>query len=283
MSTELVKQLREITGAGIMECKKALEEAANDIEKAVDILKQKGVVKAAKKADRDTTEGRIGVALSSDRKKLAYVKLGCETDFVAKNSEFVALAEKVAKVALDKNASSTDALLAEKAEGGTVDEVVKAAIAKIGENIKVNDVAIVTADKGILEVYSHLGSKLVVIVEIQGDESKKETLINLAHELALQIAMDNPEFVCRDQVPSDIVAREKENLMATPDIQSKPEGVRAKVVEGKLSAFFETCCLLDLPYIREQKKKVSEVVADTAKEVGSKVDIVCFKRVSIGK
>ena len=214
-----------------MECKKALEEAANDIEKAVDILKQKGVVKAAKKADRDTTEGRIGVALSSDRKKLAYVKLGCETDFVAKNSEFVALAEKVAKVALDKNASSTDALLAEKAEGGTVDEVVKAAIAKIGENIKVNDVAIVTADKGILEVYSHLGSKLVVIVEIQGDESKKETLINLAHELALQIAMDNPEFVCRDQVPSDIVAREKENLMA-PLRTSSPS---QKVSEPKSS------------------------------------------------
>jgi elongation factor Ts len=283
MSAELVKQLREITGAGIMECKKALEEAGNEIEKAIDILKQKGVVKAAKKADRDTTEGRIGVALSTERNKLSYVKLGCETDFVAKNSEFIALADKIAKIALDKNTTSPEALLAEKVEGGTVDDMVKAAIAKIGENIKINGVDLVKADKGILEYYAHLGSKLVVVVEILGDNGKKDSLVKLAHELALQIAMDNPEFVCRDQVPADVVQREKDNLMVTPDIQSKPEGVRAKVVEGKLSAFFETCCLLDLPYIREQKKKVSEVVADAAKETGSKVDIVCFKRVSIGK
>ncbi len=283
MSTELVKQLREVTGAGILECKKALEEAGNDLEKAIDILKQKGVVKAAKKADRDTTEGRIGVAISSDRKKLVLVKLGCETDFVAKNSEFIALADKVAAVAMDKNITSVEPLLTEKTADGTVDDTVKAAIAKIGENIKINDVQFVKADKGILDVYQHQGSKLVVVVEILGDESKKDNLVKLAHELALQIAMDNPEFVCREQVPADVVQREKDNLMVTPEIQSKPEGVRGKVVEGKLSAFFETCCLLDLPYIREQKRKVHEVVADTAKEVGSKVEVVCFKRVSIGK
>ncbi len=283
MSAELVKQLRDITGAGILECKKALDEAGNDLEKAIDILKQKGVAKAAKKADRDTTEGRIGVALSGDRKKLALIKLGCETDFVAKNSEFVALADKIAEIAMEKGISAVDSVLAEKTADGTVDDTIKAAIAKIGENIKCNEVQFVKADKGILDFYAHQGSKLVVVVEIQGDEAKKDNLVRLAHELALQVAMDNPEFVCRDQVPADIVQREKDNLMSTPDIQAKPEGVRGKVVEGKLSAFFETCCLLDLPYIREQKKKVSEVVAETAKEVGSPVNVVCFKRVSIGK
>jgi elongation factor Ts len=283
MSAELVKQLRDITGAGILECKKALDEAGNDMDKAIDILKQKGVAKAAKKADRETTEGRIGVAISADRKKLAYIKLGCETDFVAKNSEFVALSDEIARIAMEKGIEAIDTLLTQKANDGSVDDIVKAAIAKIGENIKVNDVAFIKAEKGILDFYAHQGSKLVVVVEILGDEGKKDNLVKLAHELALQVAMDNPEYVCREQVPADIVSREKENLMATPEIMSKPEGVRAKVVEGKLGAFFETCCLLDLPYIREQKKRVSEVVADTAKETGSKVEVVCFKRVSIGK
>lgn len=283
MSAELVKQLREITGAGIMECKKALEESAYDIDKAIDVLKQKGIVKAAKKADRSTSEGRIGIALSADRKSLAYISLSCETDFVAKNSEFVALADKVAKIALDGDIQDLNKLLTTKTSDGTVDEVIKAAIAKIGENIKCNDVKIVNAEKGILEYYAHLGSKLIVIMEIKGDESKKDGLVKLAHELSLQIAMDNPEYVSREQVPADIVEREKSNLMQTPEIQSKPEGVRGKVIEGKLVAFFETCCLLDLPYIREQKKRVSEVVAETSKEIGSPVEIVSFTRVSIGK
>lgn len=283
MSAELVKQLREITGAGIMECKKALEESSYDMEKAVDILKQKGIVKAAKKADRSTSEGRIGIAIADDRKSLTYIKLGCETDFVAKNSEFVALAEKIAKIALDSKIEDLDKLLSAKTSDGTVDDTIKAAIAKIGENIKCDDVKVISAQKGILEYYAHQGSKLVVVMEVKGDESKKDGLVKLAHELSLQIAMDNPEYISREQIPADIVDREKNNLMQTPEIQSKPEGVRTKVVEGKLVAFFETCCLLDLPYIREQKKRVSEVVAETAKEIGSPVEIVSFKRVSIGK
>lgn len=283
MSAELVKQLREITGAGIMECKKALEESSYNIEQAIDILKQKGIVKAAKKADRSTSEGRIGVAISTDRKSLAYIKLGCETDFVAKNSEFIALAEKIAQTALEGKIEDLDKLHAAKSADGTIDETIKAAIAKIGENIKCEDVKIIKADKGILDFYAHQGSKLVVVMEVKGDESKKDSLVKLAHELSLQVAMDNPEYVNRDQVPSDIVEREKNNLMSTPEIMSKPEGVRAKVVEGKLVAFFETCCLLDLPYIREQKKRVSEVVAETAKETGSPVEVVSFTRVYIGK
>jgi elongation factor Ts len=284
-TSELIKVLRERTGAGIMECKKALIEAKNDLEKAIDLLRQKGIAKAAKKAERETSEGRIGTATSSDRKRVSFVKLSCETDFVAKNELFADLVNNIAKAVLDANTDDVNKILALPYPGGkgSIDEQIKELIGKIGENMQLQEATIVDAKKGIVDVYTHLGNKLVVMVEIHSDKQDVEELTKLAHELAMQIAIDNPDYVCREEVPSDVVGREREVIKASPDLASKPDAVKEKIVDGKLGAFFGTCCLLELPYMRDGSIKIKDIVSETSKKLGAKVDVICFKRASIGK
>ncbi len=283
--TELVKTLRERTGVGIMDCRKALVETNGDLEKAIDILRQKGIAKAAKKADRETSEGRIGSKVASDRKKAALVKLTCETDFVAKNDMFINLAEKIADLALAHSTDDVNKLLSLKFEGskGTVEEEIKEAIGKIGENIQLKESVLFNSDKGYLELYTHLGSKLVVMVEITSDKPAVDELTKLAHELAMQIAIDNPEFVSRDQVPSDVVHHEREVIKSSPELASKPDAVKDKIVEGKLGSFFGGCCLVELPYMRDGSKKVKEIIEDTERKIGGKIHVTSFKRIAIGK
>ncbi len=280
---ENIKTLRERTQAPMMDCKKALAEAGNDVEKAIDILREKGIAKASKKAGRETTEGRIGLAVAPDLKKAVLVKLACETDFVAKNEDFVNLSEELSKLALEKGVASTEELMSADINGETVEQYVKAAIGKVGENINVAGVEVFNADKGVIDAYRHMGSKLVVMVEVASDSDSKDKLTSLGHELAMQIAIDNPDYIHSDEIPADVVERERKVISESEELAGKPENVKERIVDGKIKAFFKTCCLLDLPYMRESKKLISEVVADLEKELGNKVDVVKFKRVSIGK
>lgn len=280
---ENIKTLRERTQAPMMDCKKALAEADNDVEKAIDILREKGIAKASKKAGRETTEGRIGLAVAPDLKKAVLVKLACETDFVAKNEDFVNLSEELSNLALSKGIDSAEALMSADINGETVEQYVKAAIGKVGENINVAGVEVFNADKGVIDAYRHMGSKLIVMVEVASDSDNKDKLVGLGHELAMQIAIDNPDYVHSDEIPADVVERERNVISESEELAGKPENVKEKIVDGKIKAFFKTCCLLDLPYMRESKKLISEVVADLEKELGNKVDVVKFKRVSIGK
>ncbi|MEZ4812101.1 MAG: translation elongation factor Ts [Caldisericia bacterium] len=280
---ENIKTLRERTQAPMMDCKKALAEADNDVEKAIDILREKGIAKASKKAGRETTEGRIGLAVAPDLKKAVLVKLACETDFVAKNEDFVNLSEELSNLALSKGIDSAEALMSADINGETVEQYVKAAIGKVGKNINVAGVEVFNADKGVIDAYRHMGSKLIVMVEVASDSDNKDKLVGLGHELAMQIAIDNPDYVHSDEIPADVVERERNVISESEELAGKPENVKEKIVDGKIKAFFKTCCLLDLPYMRESKKLISEVVADLEKELGNKVDVVKFKRVSIGK
>jgi len=283
---ELVKQLRERTGAGIMDCRKAITETNGDIEKAIDLLREKGIAKASKKAERETLEGRIGVKVSNDKKKAVFAKLTCETDFVAKNEIFIDIADKVAEIALQKGVKEIDLMLKEPFPGGkgSVEEQIKEAIGKIGENIQLKEITFIDAKKGIIDVYTHLGNKLVVAVEVTTDKDGNiEDLTNLAHELAMQVAVDNPEFVRREEVPTDIVERERAVIGNSPDLATKPDNVKEKIIDGKLSAFYGSCCLLELPYMREVSKKVGDIVAETAKKIGGKVEVCTFVRSSVRK
>ncbi|MCK5744335.1 MAG: translation elongation factor Ts [Caldisericia bacterium] len=280
---ENIKILRERTQAPMMDCKKALTESGNDVEKAVDVLREKGIAKASKKAGRETTEGRIGLAVTADKKKAVLVKLGCETDFVAKNEDFVKISENLSKLALEKGLGTGTDLLKADFDGATVEDYLKTSIGKVGENIQIAGVEVFNADKGIVDAYRHMGSKLVVVVEVASESDNTDKLIGLAHELAMQIAIDNPEYLHSSEIPKDIVDHERKVISESDDLAGKPDNVKERIIEGKVKAFFKTCCLLDLPYMRESKKLISEVVSDLEKELGKKVEVVKFKRISVSK
>ncbi len=280
---ENIKILRERTQAPMMDCKKALTESGNDVEKAIDILREKGIAKASKKAGRETTEGRIGLAVTADKKKAVLVKLACETDFVAKNEDFVKISENLSKLALEKGLSTGTDLLKADFNGASVEEYLKTSIGKVGENIQIAGVEVFTADKGIVDAYKHMGGKLVVVVEVASESDNTDKLVGLAHELAMQIAIDNPEYLHSSEIPADIVDHERKVISESDDLAGKPDNVKERIIEGKVKAFFKTCCLLDLPYMRESKKLISEVVTDLEKELGKKVEVVKFKRISVGK
>ncbi|HOO97702.1 MAG TPA: translation elongation factor Ts [Caldisericia bacterium] len=279
-----VKTLRERTEAPMMDCKKALTEAGGDIEKAIQVLREKGIAKAAKKADRETSEGRIGLKISDDRKKVVLVKLSCETDFVAKNDNFIKMSQDLADLAMDKGISTKEDLLkATHPTGSTVEEEIKATVGKIGENIQLANVEVYDSIGGYFDAYAHMGNKLIVLVEVNSDKDAHEKVIGLAHEMAMQVAIDNPDYVCSTEIPKDVVDKEREVIMNSEELAGKPDNVREKIAEGKLKAFFKSCCLLDLPYMRESKKTISELVAETEKEIGGKIEVVKFCRISIGE
>jgi len=278
-----IKTLRERTQAPMMDCKKALGEAGGNVEKAIDILREKGIAKASKKAGRETTEGRIGVTLSDDKKKAVMVKLACETDFVAKNKDFIAISEDLSRLALEKNFTTKEELMGGSLNGNSVEEHLKASVGKIGENIQIADVETFESEKGLVDAYKHMGSKLVVLVEVASDGNNTNKLAELAHELAMQIAVDNPEYVKSSEIPEDVVDKERKIIAESDELSGKPDNIKDRIIDGKIKSFFKTCCLLDLPYMRESKMLVSELVDKTSKEIGSPVDVVKFKRVEIGK
>ena len=231
---ENIKTLRERTQAPMMDCKKALAEAGNDVEKAIDLLREKGIAKASKKAGRETTEGRIGLAVAKDLQKAVLVKLACETDFVAKNEDFVALSEELSTFALDKGIDSAEALMSAEIKGETVEQYVKAAIGKVGENINVAGVEVFNADKGIIDAYRHMGSKLVVMVEVASDAADNDKLVNLGHELAMQIAIDNPDYVNSSEIPEDVVVRERKVISESDELAGKPENVKELMAQSDI-------------------------------------------------
>lgn len=259
ISAALVKELREKTNVGMMDCKKALTETNGDMEAAIDLLRKKGMAKAAAKGSRIATEGLVGSAAAGQ--VAALVEVNCETDFVARNDTFVAAVNSVAAFVAEKAPSDegtgADLLpLAGWEAGKTVDESIKEAIQKTGEKIDIRRYVRYQAGAGsTLGTYIHLGGKIGVLVELQGGDAA------LAKDIAMHVAASQPQFINRDQVPADIVEKEKEILLAQPDLQSKPENVRAKMVEGRISKFFEQICLVDQAFVKDPSVTVKDLLA----------------------
>jgi elongation factor Ts len=262
ISATLVKELREKTGVGMMDCKKALSETNGDLEQAADLLRKKGMAKAAAKASRAATEGLVGSAVSSDAKRGVLVEVNCETDFVARNDEFTGLVNQVAQYLLEKAPSNegTGADLSDKPSweaGKTVDETIKERIQKTGENINIRRfVRYEVSGAGTVASYIHLGGKIGVLVELSGSGN----LTDLAKDVAMHVAASQPQCVSRDQVPADQVAKEREILLAQQDLQSKPENVREKMVEGRIGKFFEQICLLEQPFVKDPSNTVNDLL-----------------------
>jgi elongation factor Ts len=261
ITAALVKELRERTGAGMMDCKKALVATDGDMEKAIDYLREKGLSKAAKKAGRVAAEGAVVSYVSEDGKVGALVEVNCETDFVGSNADFKALASSIAKHVAETNPADLEALLASAMNGKTVKDVVTEAIAKIGENISVRRFVRYESAEGKVYSYIHAGGKIGVLVDMKGGDAE------LGKNIAMQVAAANPSYLNRSEVPASELEHEKEVLTEQARNEGKPEKIIEKMILGRINKYYEEVCLVDQIYIRDNKMSITKLLKANNAEV----------------
>jgi len=262
ITAQLVKDLREKTGAGMMDCKKVLTETDGDMEKAIELLRERGIAKAAKKSSRVAAEGLVDAYVSEDGKVGAIVEVNSETDFVAKNAEFQEFVKEVAKIVAEKNPADVDSLLEEtyESEGKSVKDVLTDKIAKIGENMTVRRFVRYETD-GFVETYIHGNGKIAVIVDMaKGDHTA-------AKDVCMQIAAARPEYLNEAEVPQERLDKEMEILKAQAMNEGKPEAIAEKIVQGRIGKFYSEICLLNQEFVKNPDIKVSEMLKQTDSEV----------------
>lgn len=283
ITAALVKELREMTGAGMMECKKALAEAEADIEKAVDVLRTRGLAAVAKKAGRATNEGTVMAIVSDDAKTGAVVELNCETDFVGINEKFKAYAEKIAKAALAAKPADLDALKAADAEGETVEAVVTDAIHTLGENIQLSRFAV--AEAGAVSSYIHGGGKIGVLVsfDVEGIDPTTAEFTQYGRDVAMQVAAAAPVAANRDAVDPAVVEHEKSIYMAQAAESGKPEAIQEKMATGRLEKFFKENTLTEQEFVKNPDQTVQQYTDEVAKNLGGQIKIIGFERFVLGE
>ena len=257
ITAALVKELREKTGAGMMDCKKVLTETNGDLEKASELLRERGIAKAAKKSGRIAAEGLVEAYISEDGKVGAVVEVNSETDFVAKNEEFKSFVADVAKQVAEKNPATVEELLAQESiavAGKTVQEVLIDKIATIGENMSVRRFARFETADGLVEKYIHGEGKIAVLVNTKNADKE------LAKDVCMQIAAARPEFVDRNSVPADRGEKEMEILKAQAMNEGKPAEIAEKMVQGRIGKFYGEICLVEQPFVKNPDEKVSKLL-----------------------
>ena len=277
-----VKALREKTGCGMMDCKKALVEADGDMDKAVDILREQGLAKVAKKASRIAAEGVAFATTSEDNKYGVVVEVNAETDFVAKNADFMAFVETVAKTIIENAPADIDALMACKAVGTemTVDELLTEKIQVIGENIKIRRF---TRYEGNRVSYVHAGGKIGVLVNFDTDVADKAEFVTAGKDVAMQIAALGTQYLNRDDVPAEVIEHEKEIMKAEVINSGKPEAIADKIVMGKINKYYKENCLVDQEFVKDNKQTVKQYVDSVAKSLGGTITIKEFTRFEKGE
>lgn len=277
ITVALIKELRERTGCGMMDAKRALEENGGDVEKAIDELRKKGELKAAKRAGRETAEGRVAIALSDDGKQAAIVALQTETDFTAGNDEFKQLVQNIANAAL---AGNGDAAELPYASGGTVGDAIKGLVAKTGENMQLGKVARLKIEgDGFFGSYLHSDGKLGVVTQLSGSNGDSDAEKALAKDIAMHAAATNPAGLTKDDVPADVIAREKEIALEQARASGKPENIQEKIAEGKVNAFYKENTLLAQPFVKDPSVSVEQHVANT----GKSLKLAAYARVKVGE
>ena len=272
ITTALIKELRERTGAGMLDCKKALEENGGDIEKAIDWLREKGIAKAAKKSGRVAAEGLVFAAVSADRKKGAILEFNSETDFVAKNDEFKTFGEKLVQLSLEHDLTSEDELKAFELEGKKVEDNLTELIAKIGENMNIRRLKLVSTD-GFIETYIHLGGKIGVLLNVSGEATPEN--VEKAKGVAMHVAAMDPKYLNSEQVTADDLEREKEIARHQLQQEGKPENIIEKILEGKMRKFYEENCLVNQKYVRDDSVTIEKFIAPSS--------IISFDRFKVGE
>ncbi len=279
----MVKELREKTGAGMMDCKKALIEADANMDRAIDILREKGLSQAAKKSDRIAAEGLVGMVIAEDGKHAAIAEVNSETDFVAKNEDFQNFVANVTKVAMDKNPSDLSELLSSEYEiGTTIESKLTAMISKIGENMNVRRFSSLSVETGRIVGYIHGAGKIGVLVKLEAN-SDSDKLDDLGKDIAMQVAAMNPRYISRDDVDQDYIAHEKDILVQQALNEGKPQKIVEKMVEGRLQKQLQEVCLLEQTFVKDSDKTVKDIVNETAKALGTDIKVVSVERFEVGE
>ena len=291
VTAAMVKELRETTGAGMMDCKKALAATDGDMEKAVEFLREKGLAGAAKKAGRIAAEGIVDTAMSADEKTAVVVEVNAETDFVAKNAKFQTYVADVAAQALASSAADMDSFMAEKwakDETLTVKEALSSQISIIGENMNIRRFEKVTEENGFVASYIHAGGKIGVLVDVETDVVN-DAIKEMAKNVAMQAAALKPQYTTRAEVDADYISREKEILLAQimndPKESQKPQKVIDGMINGRINKELKEICLMDQTYVKAEdgKQSVSAYVAQVAKENNAQVAVKKFVRFETGE
>ena len=291
ITAAMVKELREMTGAGMMDCKKALAATDGDMDKAVEFLREKGLAGAEKKAGRIAAEGIVATALTEDEKKAVVVEVNAETDFVAKNAKFQAYVAQVAAQALTTTAADMDTFMAEKwaaDETLTVKEALSSQISIIGENMNIRRFKQVIEENGVVVSYIHAGGRIGVLVDVE-TSVVNDAVKEMGKNIAMQIAALNPKYTSRDEVSAEFIEHEKGILMAQiqndPKEASKPEKVIQGMIQGRINKEMKEICLLDQTYVKAEdgKQSVAQYVAQVAKENGASITVKGFVRFETGE
>ncbi len=279
----MVKELREMTDAGMMECKKALVEADGDMDKAVDVLRTRGLAAAAKKAGRATNEGTVMTVVAEDAKSAAVVELNCETDFVGMNEKFKAYAEKLGCAALAANAADVEALKAASYEGESVEDILTDAIHVLGENIQLPRATTVAA--GGVATYIHGGGKIGVVVtfDVEGIDPASEGFQTYGRDVAMQVAAASPVAATRESVPAEVVEHEKAIYKAQAAESGKPENIQEKMATGRLEKFYKENCLTEQAFVKNPDQTVNQYTEEAAKNLGGSIKVTGFVRWALGE
>ena len=283
ITASMVKELREMTGAGMMECKKALAEADGDMDGAVDVLRTRGLAAVAKKAGRATNEGTVMALVSEDGKTGALVELNCETDFVGMNEKFKAYAEKIARAAVANKPADLDALKASEIDGETVEAVVADCIHVMGENTQLARFATLEADA--VCSYIHMGGKIGVLVSFatEGVDAAAPEFAQCGRDVAMQVAAVDPIATSREDVAPAVVEHEMGIYKAQAAESGKPEAIQEKMATGRLQKFYKEQCLVEQAFVKNPDQSVAEYVDSVAKQLGGSIKVTGFKRFALGE
>ncbi len=277
-----VKELRDRTGVGMMDCKKALVSADGDMDKAIELLREKGLAVAAKKAGRIAAEGMVTAIVDREKKVGVLLEVNAETDFVAKNEKFQNFVAGVARTILEQNPADVDTLMNMNYDGtdATVDATLKDLILVIGENMKIRRFARLEGD---CVSYVHGGGKIGVLVQFDTDLADTDGFVECGKDVAMQIAAAAAQYLNKEDVPEDVVAKEKEILTAQAMNEGKPQNIAEKMVMGRINKFYKEVCLSEQPFIKDDKMSVGKYVEDCAKKLGGRIKMVSFVRFEKGE
>ncbi len=281
-----VKALREKTGAGMMDCKKALTKVGGDQDKAVEYLRKEGLASAGKKAGRIAAEGAVVAEISSDAKVGSLLELNCETDFVGKTADFQNLAKSLTELVRDHNPADLNAFLALNFGTGTVDNLIQASIAKIGEKITPRRFVRYEVNNGVVHSYIHGGGSIGVLLALEvSDESvtSSDKFKELFADLAMHIAAAAPTYLKREEVPSSETDKEIDIYKEQLRKEGKPEGMLEKISQGKINKYYQEVCLLEQPFVKETKLKIKQLLQNVGKELGTEISIPSFSRFVLGE
>ena len=274
-----VNELRKKTGAGMMDCKKALTEANGDYEKAIDILRKKGAAVAAKRAEKSANEGLVLIKISDDKKTGVIAEINCETDFVAKSEDFINLADSVLQTVFSQKPANKEDLLA---NNPTLYNQLNDVMGKVGEKIEISRFAIENVSEGVVVGYVHLGSKLGVLVKFEGAASGRDELTEIGKDIAMQVAAMKPICVYREEVPKDLIEKETDIYKELARKEGKPEQILEKIATGKINKFYQENCLVEQAFIKDNTKTVNDLIKEFNSKHGSNAKIVLFRRFHLG-